>query len=124
MGVGAPEDLLEGVRRGVDMFDCVLPTRLARHGSAYTREGRITVRNAVYAEDFRALDPSCSCRVCQNYSRAYIRHLIKAGELLAHRLLSYHNVYFLSQIMEEIRKAIEEGRFMDYYQEFLEKYKI
>ena len=124
MGVGAPEDLLEGVRRGVDMFDCVLPTRLARHGSAYTREGRITVRNAVYAEDFRALDPSCSCRVCQNYSRAYIRHLIKAGELLAHRLLSYHNVYFLSQIMEEIRKAIEEGRFMDYYEEFLEKYKI
>jgi queuine tRNA-ribosyltransferase len=124
MGVGAPEDLLEGVRRGVDMFDCVLPTRLARHGSAYTREGRITVRNAVYAEDFRALDPSCSCRVCQNYSRAYIRHLIKAGELLAHRLLSYHNVYFLSQIMEEIRKAIEEGRFMGYYQEFLEKYKI
>jgi formate dehydrogenase accessory protein FdhD len=85
MGVGAPEDLLEGVRRGVDMFDCVLPTRLARHGSAYTREGRITVRNAVYAEDFRALDPSCSCRVCQNYSRAYIRHLIKAGELLAHK---------------------------------------
>ena len=106
------------------MFDCVLPTRNARHGSAYTREGRITVRNAVYAEVFRSLDPSCSCRGCQNYSRAYIRHLIKAGELLAHRLLSYHNVYFLSQIMEEIRKAIEEGRFMDYYQEFLEKYKI
>jgi queuine tRNA-ribosyltransferase len=96
MGVGSPEDLVEGVKRGIDMFDCVLPTRLARHGTAYTHKGRITVRNAGYAEDFSPLDPECGCRVCQSYSRAYIRHLLKAGEILALRLLSYHNIYFLS----------------------------
>ncbi len=124
MGVGAPEDLLEGVRRGVDMFDCVLPTRLARHGSAYTHEGRITVRNASYAEDFKPLDSTCDCWVCRNYSRAYIRHLIKAGEILAHRLLSYHNVYFLAKMMEKMRIAIKEDRFLEYYHEFLAKYKF
>ncbi len=124
MGVGAPEDLLEGVRRGVDMFDCVLPTRLARHGSAYTHEGRITVRNAIYAEDFNPLDRACDCRVCRSYSRAYIRHLIKAGEILAHRLLSYHNLYFLAQLMEKTRRAIKQDRFFEYYHEFLEKYQF
>ncbi|KUG04125.1 trna-guanine transglycosylase [hydrocarbon metagenome] len=124
MGVGAPEDLLEGVRRGVDMFDCVLPTRLARHGSAYTHQGRITVRNAEYAEDFKPIDDGCDCWVCRNYSRAYIRHLIKAGEMLAHRLLTYHNVYFLIKLMEEIRGAITEERFLDYYHEFLEEYQF
>ncbi len=124
MGVGAPEDLLEGVRRGVDMFDCVLPTRLARHGSAYTHEGRITVRNASYAEDFRPLDSACNCWVCRNHSRAYIRHLIKAGEILAHRLLTYHNVYFLVKMMERIRTAIKEDRFMEFYHEFLGEYQV
>ncbi len=124
MGVGAPEDLLEGVKRGVDMFDCVLPTRLARHGSAYTHRGRITVRNAVYAEDFEPIDDACDCWVCRNYSRAYIRHLIKAGEMLAHRLLSYHNVYFLLNLMEEARAAIKEDRFLEYYHEFMQKYQF
>lgn len=122
MGVGAPEDLLEGVKTGMDMFDCVLPTRLARHGSAYTHQGRITVRNAVYADDFSPLDSRCGCRVCQKHSRAYIRHLIKAGEILAHRLLSYHNIYFLHELMENIRSAIRTGCFSDFYQSFLEDY--
>jgi len=124
MGVGAPEDLLEGVRRGIDMFDCVLPTRLARHGSAYTHEGRITVRNAGFADDFRPIDTECGCWVCRNYSRAYIRHLIKAGEILAHRLLTYHNVYFLTKLMEEVRAAIAQDAFMVYYNGFMAKYKF
>ncbi len=124
MGVGSPEDLLEGVRRGVDMFDCVLPTRLARHGSAYTSRGRITVRNAGFAEDFSPLDPDCNCYVCKNYSRAYIRHLIKAEEILAHRLLSYHNVHFLIHLMGSIRNALKEGEFTRYYREFFDKYRF
>ncbi|MEN6351646.1 MAG: tRNA guanosine(34) transglycosylase Tgt [Syntrophomonas sp.] len=122
MGVGAPEDLVEAVKRGVDMFDCVLPTRLARHGSAYTRKGRITVRNAGFAEDFSPLDPGCTCYVCQNYSRAYIRHLIKAEEILAHRLLSYHNLYFLIHLMADIRTAIKEGEFASFYRDFFNDY--
>lgn len=124
MGVGAPEDLLEGMRNGIDMFDCVLPTRLARHGNAYTREGRITVRNRGYAEDFLPLDPGCACEVCQGFSRAYIRHLIKAGEMLAHRLITYHNVYFLVNLMKEAREAIRQGRYLEFYQDFLKVYKI
>ncbi|MEN6325684.1 MAG: tRNA guanosine(34) transglycosylase Tgt [Syntrophomonas sp.] len=124
MGVGSPEDLLEGVRRGVDMFDCVLPTRLARHGSAYTSRGRITVRNAGFAEDFKPVDPDCNCYVCKNYSRAYIRHLIKAEEILAHRLLTYHNVHFLIQLMGSIRNALKEGEFTRYYRQFFDKYRF
>lgn len=122
MGVGAPEDLLMGMRHGIDMFDCVLPTRLARHGSAYTRRGRITVRNREYAEDFSPLDPDCCCPVCRGYSRAYLRHLIKAGELLAHRLLTYHNVYFLLHLMKDARKAIAAGTYMDFYHDFFSRY--
>lgn len=124
MGVGAPEDLVEGVKRGVDMFDCVLPTRLARHGSAYTHEGKITVRNATFAEDFEPVDRQCDCYVCRNYSRAYIRHLIKSSEILAHRLLSYHNIYFLVKLMENIRSAIEAGEFEVFYEQFFNRYKI
>ena len=124
MGVGSPEDLIEGVRRGVDMFDCVLPTRLARHGTAYTDKGKITVRNAIYAEDFEPIDRECGCYVCRNYTRAYIRHLIKAGEILAHRLLSYHNIYFLVKLMENIRRSIKEGAFNRFTEEFYYKYKI
>lgn len=122
MGVGAPEDLVEGVKRGVDMFDCVLPTRLARHGTAYTKKGRITVRNASYAEDFTPIDNECDCIVCQKYSRAYIRHLIKAGEILAARLLSYHNVYFLAKLMKDIREAIRMEEFDSFYTNFFNKY--
>ncbi|NLB52254.1 MAG: tRNA guanosine(34) transglycosylase Tgt [Syntrophomonadaceae bacterium] len=124
MGVGTPEDLIEGVKRGVDMFDCVLPTRLGRHGTAYTKTGKITVRNAAFADDFSPVDEECGCYVCQNYSRAYIRHLIKAEEILAHRLLSYHNVYFLNRLMENIRTAIEEDRFCSYYDTFMQEYKF
>jgi queuine tRNA-ribosyltransferase len=124
MGVGAPEDLVEGVRRGVDIFDCVLPTRLARHGAAFTAQGKLVIRNALYAEDFIPLDPDCSCYVCRNYSRAYIRHLIKAQELLAHRLMSYHNIYFLLQLMRKMRTAIEEDRFLEFYAEFYARYRL
>ena len=124
MGVGTPEDLLEGVKRGVDMFDCVLPTRLARHGTAYTAEGKITVRNASYADDFSPIDSCCDCYVCRNYSRAYLRHLIKAEEILAHRLLSYHNVYFLVKLMENIRSAINLGVFSNFYHDFLNTYRF
>ncbi|HZK43963.1 MAG TPA: tRNA guanosine(34) transglycosylase Tgt [Syntrophomonadaceae bacterium] len=124
MGVGAPEDLVEGVKRGIDMFDCVLPTRLARHGSAYTKRGRITVRNATFAEDFTPIDNECSCYVCQNYTRAYIRHLIKAGEMLASRLLTYHNVYFLAKLMADIRQAIKLDEFDKFYCDFYENYKV
>lgn len=122
MGVGAPEDLVEGVRCGVDMFDCVLPTRIARHGTAFTHKGKLVVRNATYAEDFSPLDPECDCYVCRNYSRAYLRHLIKAEEMLAHRLLTYHNLYFLIKLMEKIRKHINDGDFAGFYEEFYHYY--
>ncbi len=124
MGVGAPEDLVEGVKRGVDMFDCVLPTRLARHGTAYTKHGKITVRNAAYAEDFSPIDKECGCYVCKNYTRAYIRHLIKAEEMLAATLLSYHNIYFLAKLMENIRNAIKNGEFKSFYDSFYSNYKF
>lgn len=124
MGVGTPEDLLEGVMRGVDMFDCVLPTRIARHGVAFTAQGKIVVRNANFAKDFRPLDTECECYVCQNYTRAYIRHLIKAGEILALRLLSYHNIYFLTKLMENIKSAIKNEQLTKYYKKFLEHYRV
>ncbi|MGE5544014.1 MAG: tRNA guanosine(34) transglycosylase Tgt [Bacillota bacterium] len=124
MGVGEPEDLLEGVSRGIDMFDCVLPTRLARHGTAYTATGKLVIRNAQYAEDFGPLDPECNCRVCRQYSRAYLRHLIKSGEVLGLRLLSYHNVYFLVELMKRIRESLENKCFPDFHRDFLNKYRI
>lgn len=124
MGVGAPEDLLEAVRRGIDMFDCVLPTRLARHGTAFTRGGKIVVRNALYARDFTPVDPVCDCYVCQNYSRAYIRHLIKAEEMLAHRLLSFHNVCFLLKLMRDIRDSIRNDDFNSFYNKFFNDYRF
>ncbi|MCK4260919.1 MAG: tRNA guanosine(34) transglycosylase Tgt [Halanaerobiales bacterium] len=122
MGVGAPEDLIEGVLRGVDMFDCVLPTRVARNGLVFTHSGRLTVRNATYEEDFTPLDPHCDCYTCKNYSRAYIRHLIKRNEILGFRLTTYHNLYFLLKLMENIRKAIQEDRFLQYREEFYFRY--
>lgn len=124
MGVGAPEDLLEGVKRGVDMFDCVLPTRIARHGTAFSRSGKVVVRNATYAEDFTPLDPDCDCQVCKSYSRAYLRHLVKSEEILAHILLSYHNIYFLIKLMQDIRKAIADNTFAEFYNNFCVKYRI
>ncbi len=124
MGVGAPEDLIEGVRRGIDMFDCVLPTRLARHGTAFTRRGRIVVRNAEWARDFSPIDHDCDCYVCQNYTRAYLRHLIKAEEILAHRLLSFHNVYFLISLMKNIQASIGGQYFNAFCAAFYQDYKI
>lgn len=124
MGVGTPEDLFEGVKRGIDMFDCVLPTRIARHGAVFTSRGRITVRNAEFASDFSPLDHECDCYVCQNYTRGYIRHLIKRNEILGSRLTTYHNLYFLLNLMEQMRKAIQEDRFMEFYRKFYQKYKI
>jgi queuine tRNA-ribosyltransferase len=119
MGVGSEDYLLTGTWFGVDMFDCVLPTRIARNGTAMTSQGRLVVRNAKYARDFGPLDPHCSCQVCANYSRAYIRHLVKSNEILAHRLLSYHNLYRLLKLMEGARAAIIDGNFVQYYRQHL-----
>ena len=118
MGVGSPDCLIEGVLRGVDMFDCVLATRVARNGTVFTHDGRVVVRNAKYAEDFSPLDPDCDCYACRNFSRAYIRHLFKAGEILALRLNSIHNIYFLTKMMEEMRAAIENDALLDWSNEF------
>lgn len=122
MGVGSPDDLFEGVERGIDMFDCVLPTRIARNGTVLTSRGKVVIRNAKYARDFRPLDEHCDCYVCRNFTRAYIRHLIKADEVLGIRLTTYHNLYFLIQTMANIRKSIEEDRFLDYKRKFYEMY--
>jgi queuine tRNA-ribosyltransferase len=111
MGVGFPEDVVAAIARGVDLFDCVAPTRHGRTGAAFTADGRINVENARFAEDERPLDPECGCRVCATWSRAYIRHLFKAREMLGPRLLSHHNVAFLVQIVDAARRAIEDGRF-------------
>ena len=124
MGVGSPDYLLTGTYFGVDMFDCVLPTRIARTGTAMTSLGRLVVRNAEYTRDFGPLDPNCSCQVCANYSRAYIRHLIKANEILAHRLLSYHNLYYLLKLMEGARQAIIDDNFVEYYRQHLPQEEI
>lgn len=122
MGVGAPEDLLEGVAAGIDMFDCVLPTRQARHGSVFTFDGPINIRNAKFERDFSPLDEKCACHVCQTYSRAYIRHLVRSREILGLRLCTYHNLAFLHNLMAEIQKAIEENRFSQLKTSFEQRY--
>lgn len=122
MGVGSPDCLLEGVIRGVDMFDCVLPTRIARNGTSLTSRGRVVVRNASYERDFTPLDPDCDCYACQNFTKAYLRHLIKANEILASTLLSIHNLRFLIKLMEEVKMAILEDRILEYKNEFFRKY--
>ena len=122
MGVGEPVDIIEGIRRGIDMFDCVLPTRIARHGNAFTRNGKINLKNAKYKEDFTPIEYGCDCYACKNYTKAYIRHLITSQETFGARLLSIHNIRFLIKMTEEIREAIEEDRFEDYSAKFLEKY--
>jgi len=122
MGVGSPDALIEGVMRGVDMFDCVLPTRIARNGTAMTRYGKLVVRNAQAANDFSPLDSTCDCYTCRNYSRAYIRHLLKADEVLGLRLMSIHNLHFLQTLMREIREAIAEERLVEYRRRFFADY--
>lgn len=123
MGVGTPSDLVHGVLLGVDMFDCVLPTRMGRNGTLFTWEGRVNLRNAQYEADAGPLDPRCSCRVCRTFSRAYLRHLLKAGEILAIRSLSYHNLAFYQQLMTHIRGHIAAGTFTEWAAEFLRGYR-
>lgn len=118
MGVGSPDDIFEGVQSGIDMFDCVMPSRIARNGTVYTKKGRLTVRNASYARDFTPLDPYCDCYVCRNYTRAYIRHLINVNEVLGIRLTTFHNMYFMLRLMEKIRKAISEDKLGEYKEVF------
>lgn len=122
MGVGSPDCILEGVIRGIDMFDCVLPTRIARNGTAFTHTGKVVVRNAKYKQDFTPLDAECNCYTCKNYTKAYLRHLINADEILGARLLSLHNIKFLTDLMEDIKQAIREDRLLDFKDEFLKKY--
>ena len=122
MGVGTPDCLVEGVARGVDMFDCVFPTRVARNGTAITSRGRVVIRNAAYTEDFNPLDPTCDCYTCRNYSRAYLRHLIRCDEIFGLRLMSLHNLHYLIRLMHEIRLAILEDRFVEFRQNFWATY--
>ena len=122
MGVGEPVDIIEGVIRGIDMFDCVLPTRIARHGHAFTKYGRINLKNAKYTEDFTPIEEGCDCYACQNYTKAYIRHLIKANETLGGRLLSIHNIRFLIRLTENLRQAIKEDRLLAFRDEFYQDY--
>lgn len=121
MGVGTVDAIFAGVERGIDMFDCVLPTRIARHGTTMTSLGRINIRNKQYEEDFTSLDPACDCECCKNYTKAYLRHLIKCNEGLGMRLLSIHNLRFLLHLMEEIRVAIKEDRFLELKAEYYKK---
>ena len=122
MGVGDPIDILEGVERGVDIFDCVLPTRIARHGNAFTRYGKMNLKNAKFKEDFVPIDESCDCYTCRNYTRSYVRHLITVGETFGGRLLSIHNIRFLTKLMEEIRESIKDDSFDEYKKDFINKY--
>lgn len=122
MGVGTPEDLIEGVLRGIDMFDCVLATRIARNGTAFTSKGKIVVRNATYKEDFTPLDEECDCYCCKHFTKAYLRHLINVDEILGGRMLSLHNLRFLLHLMEQIRESILNDRFLDFRKEFYAKY--
>lgn len=118
MGVGKPEDIVEGVRRGIDMFDCVIPTRNARNGFLFTRYGTLKIRNSQYQHDTRPIDEACSCYTCQHYSRAYLRHLDKCGEILGARLNTIHNLYYYQELMRQIRTALDNRTFPTFVQEF------
>lgn len=122
MGIGTPDYIIEAVYRGIDMFDCVLPTRVARNGLAMTMHGDVMIRNATFKEDFSPIEEGCDCYACRNYSRAYVRHLINAGEIFGGRLLSIHNIRFLHRLVEKIKKSIMEDRFLDFRKEFYENY--
>ncbi|HOP65499.1 MAG TPA: tRNA guanosine(34) transglycosylase Tgt [Bacilli bacterium] len=122
MGVGDPIDIIEGVIRGIDIFDCVSPTRLARHGHFYTKYGKLNIKNAQYKEDFTPLEKGCDCYACQNYSKAYIRHLISEKETLGARLLSIHNIRYLTRLTEELREAIKNDNILEYKEKFIKNY--
>ena len=123
MGVGDPIDIVEGVVRGVDIFDCVLPTRIARHGNAFTRNGKINLRNLKFKEDFTSIEKECDCYTCKNYTKAYIRHLITSNEVLGGRLISIHNIRFLIKLTEDLREAIKNNNILEYKEEFIKNYK-
>ncbi len=122
MGIGMPQDIIEAAERGIDMFDCVIPTRYGRNGTAFTSTGKIVIRNSPYIEDFGPLDGECSCYVCKNFSRAYLRHLFNAKEMLGLMLLSFHNIYFFLSLARKVREAIAEDRLLEFKKEFLAKY--
>lgn len=122
MGVGEPIDIIEGVIRGIDMFDCVLPTRIARHGNAFTRDGKINLRNLKYKEDFTPIEDNCDCYTCTHYTKSYIRHLLISKEQLAGRLLSIHNIRFLIKLTEDLRCAIDNDNILEFKEEFIKKY--
>ena len=122
MGVGTPDYLIEAAISGIDMCDCVLPTRIARNGTAMTSSGKVVVRNATYERDWGPLDPECDCYTCKNYTRAYIRHLVKTNEILGVRLLSIHNLRFLTKLMERVRIEIENDNLGTFAEEFYKKY--
>ena len=122
MGVGDPIDLIENVMRGIDLFDCVSPTRLARHGHAYTKFGKINLKNSKYKEDFSKVDDNCNCYACKNYTKAYIRHLITANETFGARLLSIHNISFLIRLMKEIRENIKTDTLEEFRDKFILDY--
>jgi len=122
MGVGDPEDLLEGIEAGIDMFDCVMPTRNARNGSLFTSHGKISIKQSRFQQDPEPLDPDCACSTCQNYSRAYLRHLFKSSEILGVRLNTYHNLFFYLSLVKDAREATKEQRFPEFKKNFLEKY--
>ena len=122
MGVGLPHDLIEAVGHGVDMFDCVVPTRNARNGTAFTRSGRLRLKNAQHAEDNGPIEEGCSCKTCTHYSRAYLRHLFQTGEFLGLHLATFHNIFFFQQFMREARQAIIEGHFVHWQRDFLAGY--
>ncbi len=124
MGVGTPEDILEAVARGIDLFDCVLPTRVARNGGLLTRRGRINLRSARFAEDPDPVEPGCTCYTCQHFSRAYLRHLFKAGEVLALRLATLHNLHFMLRLMDDVRAHIQAGTYLQFKAEFLAHYTL
>ncbi len=122
MGIGSPRYILDAVANGIDMFDCVFPTRIARNGTVFTRSGRLALKRAEYTRDTGPIDPACTCAACRTYSRAYLRHLFKAGEMLGPMLATHHNLFFLQNFMEEIRREIRRGEFAAFRAEFLEKY--
>jgi queuine tRNA-ribosyltransferase len=123
MGLGFPEDILEGVKRGIDMFDCVIPTRHARNGSLFTETGRVNIKHARHAHDERPVDPACACYTCRTYSRAYLRHLFVSHELTSYYLNTLHNLHFYMNFMKEIRQSIAQGRFEEFYQTFMSRWK-
>jgi len=123
MGVGTPEDLLENIDRGVDMFDCVMPTRNARNGYLFTSKGDINIRNSTFSCDDRSVDEECECETCKNYSRAYLRHLANSREIISYRLNTLHNLHFYINLLERARFSLKEGRFKDFKKDFIERRK-